>query len=103
MPSCGLLLILFHTLKRWGPPTRQVLCSLFAHFSIRTGDPPPMPRFYGGCLPSCGIVLILPPGLKCWEPLKRQFICCKYALLWANVAFMPRCEGLGTPQIVQAM
>ena len=31
LPICGPLLILFPALKRWGPPSRQVLCSQMAH------------------------------------------------------------------------
>ena len=46
LPTCGLLLMLPPALKRWGPPTRQGLCSHLAHLWA-TSDASPRSQAVG--------------------------------------------------------
>ena len=76
MPTCGPLLILPPAVKRWGPPTRQGLCSHLTHL-WSTSD--------------------FAPRFEAVGTSRRQGLCSYIAHLWATSDSAPRCEAVGTP------
>ena len=102
-PPCSLV-IPPPALKRWGPPSRQGLCSHLVHFWATCDSAPrseavgtPAGTGYAAALPTCGALVILRPAPKMGGPLRQQGLCSHLAHLWATSDSAPRSETVGTP------
>ena len=102
-PTCGPLLILSSSLKCWGRPRPQGLCSHPVHLQA-TSDfvprfeafgSPPRGKGYVATRPTCGPLLILLSALKHWGTPGRQGLFSHVAHLWATADFVPHYEALG--------
>ena len=69
----------FPTLKRWGPPRRQGLCSHVAHLGATSDSAP-----------------------RSGSP-RRQGLCSHLAHLWATFDSAPHSEAVGTPEAARVM
>ena len=81
-PTCGSLVIVSSTLKRWGPSKREVLCSHLAHV---------WPH------------VILCHALRSWEPSRRLDLYMEPAHLWVTTECVPRFKEFGTIQAAGVM
>ena len=106
--TCRPLLMVFPTMKGWGPRIRLDLSSQYAHLWATSDFPPPLKppgptivRVYAPTMPILGPLLILPPPpppLNCPGNPIGQGLCSQQTHIGATFDFVPRCEAYRPPK-----